>query len=65
MKALALGYILFIVLIIGCWINNFVDLVDCDFEVPLRCEVIHSVGLFPPFSLVTSWFESDGASSKE
>jgi len=45
--------------IISSYFVNAYKLVNCDFESPYRCEAIHGIGLFPVFSLVTVFFESD------
>ena len=43
--------------IIICWINNLIDLFNCDFEGPFKEEVVHLIGVFiPPASVITCWF---------
>lgn len=51
--------VLVVVLVAGSWIGNFVKLMDCDFESPYKCEVIHGVGIVPAVSLITVWFDAD------
>jgi len=41
------------------WVLNFVKFVNCDFESPYKCEVIHAIGIFTPGSIVTVWFDDD------
>lgn len=38
---------------------NIYKLTKCDFSAPYRCEFIHGIGLFPPASFITAWFDSD------
>jgi len=38
------------------WCVNFFKLTQCDFQAPYKGEVIHAVGIIPPFALVTVWF---------
>jgi len=38
---------------------NIKKLTECDFESPYKCEIIHGIGLFPPFSLFTVWYKSE------
>ena len=65
MKSVA-GFLISLWLILGvAYVNNVIDLFDCDFkmsqESDLKCEVVHGVGLFlPPTSIITSFFDSDG-----
>ena len=43
------------------WLVNLYRITSCDFDMPLRCEVIHATGVFiPPAALVTAWFDDDG-----
>lgn len=44
---------------IGAWCTNLLELNDCDFAPPYKCEAIHAVGLIPPAALVTAWFGTD------
>ena len=39
--------------------GNFYKLTKCDFDAPLKCEVIHGLGVFPPLSIITVWFGHD------
>ena len=48
-----------IVFFIGCWIANVVKFLDCDFKADYTCEAIHAIGLIPPASIVTVWFDTD------
>ena len=54
-----LGIILFIAYMLISYIINFVQLTECDFEEPYKCEVIHAVGLLPPLQAFTVWFDDD------
>lgn len=49
--------------IIACWFVNAYKLFNCDFKggdnKDWKCEAIHGLGLFPPVSLVSVWFDSD------
>lgn len=47
------------ILVISTWILNFIKLTDCDFKSPYKCEVIHAVGIIPPFSVATVWYNSE------
>lgn len=48
-----------ILLIIGTgWIMNILKLVDCDFEKPYKCEILHGIGLVPPIGMVTGWINT-------
>jgi prepilin-type N-terminal cleavage/methylation domain-containing protein len=53
---IVIGLVLFVVMAIG-WIKNLVKLTNCDFETPLKCEVIHGAGLIPPIGMVTGWLD--------
>lgn len=60
LKIMAL--VLFTVVVTGSWVVNSIKLTACDFESDYRCEFIHGVGLFfAPLSVVTVWFDDDGA----
>lgn len=39
------------------WAFNLEKLTQCDFAAPYKGEVIHAVGIFPPASIVTVWFD--------
>jgi hypothetical protein len=41
------------------WAWNLVKLTSCDFNLPLKCEAIHAVGLVPPLQVITVWFDTD------
>lgn len=42
------------------WCINLYKGINCDFEAPYRCEIIHGTGVFiPPAAYVTVWFDSD------
>lgn len=49
--------IIIILPIAACWITNLYKLTQCDFASPYKGEVIHAVGLIPPASLLTVWFD--------
>lgn len=44
---------------IGCWIGNLMKLTQCDFQAPVKCEIVHGIGIFWPLSLVTVWVWTD------
>jgi hypothetical protein len=45
----------------SAWLVNLYRLTSCDFDTPLRCEVIHAAGVvLPPAAVVTVWFDDDG-----
>ena len=49
-----------IITIVVCWLGNTVKFVECDYDLPLNCEIIHGVGLImPPASVVTVFYGSD------
>lgn len=56
---LAFVPVLIIAVVFSCWVTNLYRLTECDFEGPYKCEVIHAIGLIPPASLVTVWFDTD------
>lgn len=60
-KEFLMTQIIFVTIMGVCWTANLLKFADCDFEygVPLTCEIIHGVGLFPPFSVATVWFATD------
>lgn len=43
--------------IIVSWCYNLVELTECDFEAPYKCEAVHGIGLFPPAAVVTAWID--------
>ena len=51
-----LSVALVIALIVG-WIKNIDKLSDCDFEAPVKCEVMHGVGLIPVVGAFTGWMD--------
>lgn len=42
-----------------CWVGNIVKLAQCDWsnQGSWKGEIIHSIGIFGPTSLVTFWFD--------
>lgn len=44
---------------VTAYVVNFNKFANCDFEAPVKCEVIHGIGLIPAFTLITVWFDSD------
>lgn len=52
----AANLILVIALII-LWSLNFYKLINCDFQSPYKCEIIHGIGIAPPISLLTGWLD--------
>ena len=61
MQAALVLYIAIVTIVVSSWIGNFIQLTDCDFESPYKCEVIHGVGVIPAISVVTVWFDADAA----
>ena len=41
------------------WVVNAVKFVNCDFDAPYRCEVLHGIGLVPLLAPVFVWADSD------
>jgi len=40
------------------WFWNVYKFVECDFEAPYKCEVLHFVGIvIPPVSIATVWYD--------
>lgn len=50
---------LLIAALVAPWAVNVYKLAQCDFDTPLRCEVIHGIGLLGLASYVTVWFGTD------
>ena len=59
MKTTAIVYAILALVFVVPYVWNFVKLTSCDFNVPLKCEVIHAVGLVPPLQVITVWFDTD------
>ena len=60
MKAILL--VVIFMLPVVAWGFNLYKLMSCDFQSPYRCEMVHGTGVFvPPASIVTVWFDDDGA----
>mgnify|MGYP001055911774 CR=1 FL=1 len=53
-------YLAISIILVTPYFWNFVKLVDCDFEPDYKCEVIHGLGVIPPLSYITVWFDTDG-----
>lgn len=49
----------FVVFMWICWAFNLNNLLDCDFEPGYKEEAIYSIGLFPPASVVTVWYDKE------
>lgn len=61
-EALVVGSIVLalISLVAVCYVNNVLDFVDCDFQAPYKCEIVHGVGVvLPPVSVVTTFVGTD------
>lgn len=57
-----IAFVLLLVVVAGSWVANAAKLLACDFEPDYKCEFIHGSGLFfMPLSVVTVWFDDDGA----
>ncbi len=49
-----------VLIFLSSWIWNAIKFTSCDFESNFKCEAIHGIGLFVPFSsLITVWFDVD------
>lgn len=46
-------------LLLGSWVVNLVKFCKSDFKAPIKREVIHGIGLIPPISAITCWFNID------
>jgi hypothetical protein len=54
--AIALGF----VLLATAWVVNLNQLIDCDYDAPYKCEIVHGIGLVIPIaSLATVWVGDD------
>ena len=54
------GTLLIITLIVAGitgYVKNIVALTDCDFEAPVKCEVIHTIGLLPIVGVFTGYMD--------
>jgi len=54
MKAIAIIYVVILLLCGIGWVKNIIKLTQCDFEAPYKCEIIHGVGL-TPVGAITGW----------
>jgi len=45
------------VIIAATWILNLYKLIGHDFEAPYKAEVIHAIGVVPPFCVVTAFID--------
>ena len=50
-------WLVVIVIVAAGWIANLIKLVDCDFEAPYKCEVVHLAGLIPPVGMIVGWMD--------
>ena len=41
-------YIVTLVILLGSYVWNAVELTQCDFEAPYRCEIVHGIGVVVP-----------------
>lgn len=57
MKTIGIVYLMIIVVVGVGWAKNLIKLTECDFEVPYKCEVIHTLGIIPPVGMVTGWLD--------
>ena len=57
--------LLFVVLLlVGGWIANLCRFVNCDFEQPLKAEVIRGIGVFvPPVGAIAGYIDIDDTPS--
>ncbi len=51
--------VIIVVFILGSWIVNLYKFMQCDFDTPLRCEVIHGIGIFPPIAPFVVFADTD------
>ena len=52
--------IIFYLVLFICWVINIIGFFSCDFEAPVKREVIKGVGVvLPIFSPITMWFPAD------
>lgn len=61
-RGLATTMLLFFLLpfvVVGTWVNNLFDLMECDGKADYKCEIIHGAGLIPVVSVFTSFVDSD------
>jgi len=49
------GFYLGKLIVWGSWIFNFIKFILCDFEAPVKDEIIHGIGLIPYISIITCW----------
>ncbi len=56
-KLLIFISLLFVIVVAVGWVKNILKLTQCDFIAPVKCEVIHLIGLFPPVGAVTGWVD--------
>jgi hypothetical protein len=50
------GTLVLVFMMIG-YIFNGVKFVNCDFEAPYKCEIIHGIGLIPVFGPFLGWWD--------
>jgi hypothetical protein len=46
-------------IIVGSYGTNIYKLTQCDFVSPLKCEIVHTIGLLPVASVITVWIDTD------
>ncbi len=56
MKYLVIIQLLLLALFGTAWFVNLYKFTQCDFAPSWKGEIIHGVGIFPPASIVTVWF---------
>lgn len=62
----AIGLVfLFWIAVAASWVGNLVKLTECDFDAPVKCEIVHGVGLIPIASIFTIWFDTDKVDDNE
>jgi hypothetical protein len=58
---LALAIVFLFVVVVTSWVINLIQYTRCDFAPDYRCETLHLMGVIPPVSLITVWFDTDEA----
>jgi len=45
---------------VWAFVLNAYKLFQCDFNTPLKCEIVHTIGVVvPPLSMITVWGDDD------
>jgi hypothetical protein len=57
MRHMKIAVVVVVVVVAVGWVKNVIKLANCDFAAPYKCEVIHALGLIPPFGAITGWVD--------